>query len=316
MKFRLVLCILVAVSAISNLVQAQTQDKILQTSIPSLIFKKGEVTTYRRATGARPQLECVTDCGAAAQIVSVMCENKGFDGRTINWRCESETMPGGYTFGSSMKVVCEGYDSPTDPYVLAGSCALKYSLVYTTPPPPAPQPRSAPDFHPSTGDTNFGFWFLILVIAAVGMGLACVCLFCGREEHEYTKIPDGDNTTDKVNITVDTTTPRPPPTAPSVPTAPVPPIAPKPRPRPATVLSPVPEPYQPQVTYARPYLSPDVIVIDNHRHTHYKHSGYHGHHDSLRWSTQHTPTSSFGWPSAKSTKPTAKATGYATTENI
>ena len=39
-------------------------------------------------------------------------------------------MDGGMRFGN-IEVVCEGYDHPDDPTILAGSCGLEYKLDLT-----------------------------------------------------------------------------------------------------------------------------------------------------------------------------------------
>jgi len=53
----------------------------------------------------------------------------GSDGRDIQWRCEAD-MDSSYRFGA-IRVSCEGYNHPDDPYVLRGSCGFEYELDYT-----------------------------------------------------------------------------------------------------------------------------------------------------------------------------------------
>merc|ERR1719228_2471248 len=48
----------------------------------------------------------------------------------IQWECKTD-MPFEYKFGK-IQVGCEGYDYPDDPYVLAGSCGLEYTIDRTT----------------------------------------------------------------------------------------------------------------------------------------------------------------------------------------
>jgi len=59
----------------------------------------------------------------------VQCYNKGSDGLEIQWECKTE-MPMEYKFGK-IQVSCEGYDYPDDPYILAGSCGLEYTIDRT-----------------------------------------------------------------------------------------------------------------------------------------------------------------------------------------
>lgn len=53
----------------------------------------------------------------------------GSDGRDIQWRCEAD-MDSAYRFGA-IRVSCEGYNHPDDPYILRGSCGFEYELDYT-----------------------------------------------------------------------------------------------------------------------------------------------------------------------------------------
>jgi hypothetical protein len=48
--------------------------------------------------------------------------NTGFDGISTNWECKA-TLPTGMKFGKT-KVICEGYESRADSYVLVGSCGV------------------------------------------------------------------------------------------------------------------------------------------------------------------------------------------------
>jgi hypothetical protein len=61
---------------------------------------------------------------------TVQCYNRGFDGLDVQWECQAQ-LPIEYQFGR-ISVSCEGYDSPKDPYVLAGSCGLEYELDYSS----------------------------------------------------------------------------------------------------------------------------------------------------------------------------------------
>merc|ERR1712004_440686 len=54
---------------------------------------------------------------------------RGSDGRGVQWECKAD-MDNGLRFGQ-VEVVCEGYDYPDDPYILAGSCGLEYTLELT-----------------------------------------------------------------------------------------------------------------------------------------------------------------------------------------
>ena len=57
----------------------------------------------------------------------VQCYNKGSDGIDINWECKAD-LDKSVRFGE-LTVSCEGYEYPDDPYILAGSCILQYTLI-------------------------------------------------------------------------------------------------------------------------------------------------------------------------------------------
>jgi len=48
--------------------------------------------------------------------------NRGSDGADAQWECKA-TMDNEYQFGR-IRVVCEGYEYPDDPYILKGSCGV------------------------------------------------------------------------------------------------------------------------------------------------------------------------------------------------
>lgn len=59
------------------------------------------------------------------------CKNSGsdYDEEDIQWTCTA-SLPEEFRLGST-EVICEGYDSPQDPYVLKGSCGVEYRLLLT-----------------------------------------------------------------------------------------------------------------------------------------------------------------------------------------
>lgn len=59
------------------------------------------------------------------------CKNQGsdYDDENIQWTC-SASLPPEFKLGST-DVICEGFSSPSDPYVLKGSCGVEYRLVLT-----------------------------------------------------------------------------------------------------------------------------------------------------------------------------------------
>jgi len=87
--------------------------------------------TNGRRSSPIPQLQCRGgSAGCSAFIPDVVqCYNRGSDGLEIQWECKTE-MPMEYKFGK-IQVSCEGYDYPDDPYILAGSCGLEYTIDRT-----------------------------------------------------------------------------------------------------------------------------------------------------------------------------------------
>lgn len=59
------------------------------------------------------------------------CTNAGaeYAPEDVQWTCQA-SLPSEFKLGST-EVVCEGYDSPEDPFVLKGSCGVEYRLVLT-----------------------------------------------------------------------------------------------------------------------------------------------------------------------------------------
>nr|CAD2181210.1 unnamed protein product [Meloidogyne enterolobii] len=107
----------------------EARQKILLTSLPVLTLYRGSYTE-----GYKPikQLECIG--GTASGMLGhspkvVQCYNKGSDGRDVQWECKAE-LPVEYEFGR-IEVSCEGFDYPEDPYVVVGSCGLRYELDYS-----------------------------------------------------------------------------------------------------------------------------------------------------------------------------------------
>lgn len=107
-------------------------ERIRERDIQVITVRKGHMTTHRRV-GAYPQIVCSgPHCGSAPDVIQ--CVNKGWSGSSVQWACEAQ-MASDLHFGP-MKITCEGWDGPGDPYVLAGSCSLEYELKRD--PPPAP----------------------------------------------------------------------------------------------------------------------------------------------------------------------------------
>ena len=104
-------------------------NKVLLGNVNVLTLNKDQQTSYRR-TSPISQLNCI---GGEARshshkVETVQCKNTGFNGKDYSWECKAD-LPTNLKLGK-LSVSCEGYDYPDDPYVLVGSCGLKYNLEY------------------------------------------------------------------------------------------------------------------------------------------------------------------------------------------
>ncbi len=127
------------------------------------------------------QLTCTTGCNLA-DLSRVMCKNIGSNGADIIWECKTDDLPTNVKFGQ-LVVSCERYENSADPYILVGSCALKYGLeniksssqpVYTTHTSTYSYPSYSRTYHHNdTVDLSVAI-FLLLVFFVVFYFL-CTC---------------------------------------------------------------------------------------------------------------------------------------------
>jgi hypothetical protein len=121
---------------LSNYIQigVAINDRVLMRDIDTLTFNQGQYTTNRRVP-AEPQLTCVggdAQSYATNHIIAVQCYKKGSSGygpNKIQWKCYSDNLVE-YKLGQ-ITVGCEGYHHSDDPYILDGSCGLKYTLHHS-----------------------------------------------------------------------------------------------------------------------------------------------------------------------------------------
>lgn len=119
---------------------AAAPKKVRLTKIDTLILRDGEMTTGRRSDPVK-QLSCIGEyCHSRPH--EVVCKNIGHDGQDVTWKCTSDEMVQ-LKFGYDLDVQCEGYEYPDDPYVLAGSCGLRYSLKLKNPPSSSSTPHQS-----------------------------------------------------------------------------------------------------------------------------------------------------------------------------
>lgn len=129
------------------------QSPVLLSSIQALTLKAGHQTTSRRGPPV-PQISCTGgNCDEGSKHVQVMqCNNKGLDSYGMpQWECKAE-VPSGWRLGTT-DVSCEGFANSDDPYILAGSCGVEYTIHGPPTPPPKrhqpPPPRQEQYHQPS-----------------------------------------------------------------------------------------------------------------------------------------------------------------------
>ena len=108
-----------------------SSDAILLSNVKTLTLRKDLKTTHNRVS-AVPQLKCIGGNAADLYQIDVMrCKNQGadYDDENIQWTCTAN-LPSEFKLGST-DVICEGFSSSDDPYVLKGSCGVEYRLLLT-----------------------------------------------------------------------------------------------------------------------------------------------------------------------------------------
>lgn len=97
--------------------------------VQTLTLYAGKMTAGRRSSPV-PHANCIGGTAQGKYTPStIQCTNKGWDGVDAQWECKAD-LDNAYRFGETT-VVCEGYDHPEDPYILAGSCGVEYTLEFT-----------------------------------------------------------------------------------------------------------------------------------------------------------------------------------------
>lgn len=109
------------------------KDAILLSNVQTLTLRGNRQTTSRRVSPI-PQLSCVgpsTKICDMYQIETMRCTNDGYDydAEDVQWTCTA-SLPPEFKLGAT-DVVCEGYRSSEDKWVLKGSCGVEYRLLLT-----------------------------------------------------------------------------------------------------------------------------------------------------------------------------------------
>ncbi|KAF1731564.1 Store-operated calcium entry-associated regulatory factor [Beauveria bassiana] len=132
----LVLSLGLAASAVSAKRQQRpppANAAVLLSSVQSLTLRGGGAKTSHRRVPAVPQLRCVSPRALCSlHAIDVMrCTNQGssYGDQDVEWSCAA-SLPAELKLGAT-DVICEGYASADDPYVLKGSCGVEYTLALT-----------------------------------------------------------------------------------------------------------------------------------------------------------------------------------------
>ncbi|CAL3964666.1 hypothetical protein PZA11_002382 [Diplocarpon coronariae] len=106
------------------------KNAILLSQVKTLTLRSNALTSHRRVD-AVPQLKCTGPACKHYKVERMRCTNQGasYNEEDIEWSCTAE-IPDDFKLGST-EVVCEGYASKDDPYVLKGSCGVEYRLLLT-----------------------------------------------------------------------------------------------------------------------------------------------------------------------------------------
>lgn len=111
--------------------RSSDKNKVQLSNVKTLTLRNNALTSARRVS-AIPQVKCIGGNAKSLYDVDVIrCKNSGSDysSEDIQWTCQA-SLPPEFKLGST-DVICEGYDSPDDPYILKGSCGVEYRLVLT-----------------------------------------------------------------------------------------------------------------------------------------------------------------------------------------
>jgi hypothetical protein len=156
-------------------VLAAAQDRVLLRDVQSITATRGMMTRHRRVA-AVPQMAC-TGSHCMHEPSAIRCKNDGWDGRDVQWTCTAE-LPNSIRLDKA-EVLCEGYDYPDDPYILAGSCGVEYSLKHVA----APAPQKVHEAV-SYNETRDGIWLTVVCIFVLLL-VMIVCIKTCPQGNDY-----------------------------------------------------------------------------------------------------------------------------------
>ncbi|KAI9837511.1 MAG: hypothetical protein M1819_007161 [Sarea resinae] len=156
----LALCAITSVTDAAAAKERKPANAVLLSDVKTLTLRKDAKTTARRVS-AIPQVNNPSTPTTPASVASarrsnanlpishhnflkrrflaqpyytidvMRCKNQGtsYSDDTVEWTCTA-SLPPEFKLGST-DVICEGYASPNDPYILKGSCGVEYRLLLT-----------------------------------------------------------------------------------------------------------------------------------------------------------------------------------------
>lgn len=148
-----------------------TNDRVLLETLSAITLEQGKMTTSRRVS-AIPQLRCVGGSAGCHgwQPRVVQCLNRGSDGYDVQWECKTE-MDENYQFGR-IQVLCEGFNSPNDPYILRGSCGLEYELDWSS-----QHSHNDHDYHRSYSQPPSSQWLGFSLTDGIMIAVCCLATY-------------------------------------------------------------------------------------------------------------------------------------------
>lgn len=109
----------------------RSAESVLLSDVKTLTLRKDLKTSHNRVP-AVPQLKCVGGTAKGLYDIDVLrCKNAGssYGDEDVQWTCAA-SLPSEFKLGST-DVICEGFSSSEDSYVLKGSCGVEYRLMLT-----------------------------------------------------------------------------------------------------------------------------------------------------------------------------------------
>ena len=122
---------MLALTTITTFAARKSAESVLLSNVKTLTLRKDLKTSHNRVS-AVPQLACVGGTAKGFYEIDILrCKNAGssYGDEDIQWTC-SASLPSEFKLGST-DVICEGFSSSEDSYVLKGSCGVEYRLMLT-----------------------------------------------------------------------------------------------------------------------------------------------------------------------------------------